>query len=352
MTVTAMTSLQRVLTTLGHREPDRVPLCLLVTMHGAQELGLSIQSYFSRAEHMAEGQLRMARKYRNDCLYAFSYAAIEVEAWGGEVVFSDDGPPNAGQPFIQRPEQIRTLQPPAIADAPGLRRMLETIRQLRERSRGEIPIIAVVMAPFSVPVMQMGFEAYLRLMYEQPDLFALLMRLNEEFCVAWANAQLAAGATAICYFNPVASTTIVPPDLSLRLDLPISRRVCARINGPVAFHFASGRCLPLVADVVQTGSVMVGVSMLEDLAELKRAAAGKISLIGNLNGIAMRRWSPAEAEANVKAAIAAAGPGGGFILADNHGEIPFQVPEETLLAIAEAVERWGSYPLQWMDREA
>jgi len=34
-----MTSLERVLTTLGHNEPDRVPLFLLLTMHGAKELG-------------------------------------------------------------------------------------------------------------------------------------------------------------------------------------------------------------------------------------------------------------------------------------------------------------------------
>lgn len=30
----------------------------------------------------------------DDCLVAFCYAAREVEAWGGEVIFSDSGPPN------------------------------------------------------------------------------------------------------------------------------------------------------------------------------------------------------------------------------------------------------------------
>ncbi|MGR8935731.1 MAG: methylcobamide--CoM methyltransferase MtbA, partial [Gammaproteobacteria bacterium] len=45
--------------------------------------------------------------------------------------------------------------------------------------------------------------------------------------------------------------------------------------------------------------------------------------------------------------IAKAGRGGGFILADNHGEIPWQVPEAILLAIGDAVERWGRYPLDW-----
>ncbi|MEI6179476.1 MAG: uroporphyrinogen decarboxylase family protein [Chloroflexales bacterium] len=347
MTPTPMTSLQRVLVTLGHQEPDRVPLFLLLTMHGAKELGLSIKDYFARAEHVVEGQLRMARKYRNDCLYPFFYAALEVEAWGGEVIFRDDGPPNAGEPLIRQPAQIRTLQPPTIADTPCLRRSLDTISRLRERSQGETPIIGVVMAPFSLPVMQLGFEAYLILMYEQPELFALLMQLNEAFCVAWANAQLAAGATAICYFNPLASTSMVPREQFLRLDHPMTTRILARINGPVAFHFASGRCLPLVGDVARTGAVALGVSVDEDLAALKRAAAAKLSLIGNLNGIAMCQWSPAQAEAAVKAALAAAGPGGGFILADNHGEIPFQVPEETLLAIAEGVQRWGTYPLQW-----
>jgi hypothetical protein len=97
--------------TLDHREPDRVPMFLLLTMHGAQELGLPIETYFSRPEYVIEGQLRLRRKYRNDCFYTFFYASVETEAWGGDVLYADDGPPNAGQPVIRRPEQIRTLEP-------------------------------------------------------------------------------------------------------------------------------------------------------------------------------------------------------------------------------------------------
>ena len=52
-----------------------------------------------------------------------------------------------------------------------------------------------------------------------------------------------------------------------------------------------------------------------------------------------------EAVNNVKEAIIKGGPGGGFILSDNHGEIPFQVPESVLTAISESVNEWGRYPL-------
>jgi hypothetical protein len=207
----------------------------------------------------------------------------------------------------------------------------------------------VALAPFSLPVMQMGFEAYLRLIYERPDLLARLMQINEEFCVAWASAQVAAGANAICYFDPVSSSTIVSPELYRATGYAVARRVLPRIPAPVAMHFASGACLPILPDVQQTGAALVGVSSLEDLGALKAACRGKIGLFGNLNGITMARWSAAEAEAEVKHCLAAAATGGGYILADNHGEIPWQVSDEVLLAIADAVRRWGAYPLQFAE---
>lgn len=341
----AMTSMQRVLTTLGHQEPDRVPLFLLATMHGAQELGLSIRDYFSRADHVAEGQIRLRAKYGHDCLYSFFYAPVEVEAWGGEVIYAPDGPPNSGQPFIQNAEMISRLKPPDIQKTPCLAKVLKATELMKARAGDECPIIGVVMSPFSVPVMQMGFGPYLDLMMERPDLFAKLMRVNEDFCVAWANAQLAAGATAICYFDPVSSPTIVSREQFMRTGFEIAKRTLNRIKGPPATHLASGRVLPIMNDIIQTGAAVVGVSYMEDLAEIKSVCRGKISVLGNLNGIEMRRWSAKEAEDKVRQAIVQAGPGGGFILSDNHGEIPWQVPGDTLLTIADAVRRFGAYPI-------
>jgi len=343
-----MSSLQRVLTTLGHREPDRVPLFLLVTMHGAKELGLSFEEYFSRAENVVEGQLRLRARYRHDCLLGFFYSSIEVEAWGGEVIYREDGPVSSGRPFIRKPEEIAALEPPIVEESARLVEALRAIEMLKARVGDEVPIIGAVISPLSLPVMQLGFDKYLDLMYEQPELFWRLMRVNEEFCVRWANAQLAAGATAIAYFDPVSSPTITPPESYPSTGFEIARRTLARIDGPTATHMASGRCLPIVDDIARTGTQILGVSALEDLAEVKAACQGRLTVLGNLNGVEMRRWTPERAEMLVKEALAKAGPGGGFILADNHGEIPWQVPDEVLTAISDAVHRWGRYPLSWV----
>lgn len=342
----AMTSLERVLTTLRYVEPDRVPLFLLLTMHGAKELQVPLPEYQRDAGLQAEGQLRLRAKFGHDCLVGAPYAAADVEAWGGEVIFRDDGPPNAGEPLIKDFEAIRTLEPPAIEGNPVVGATLRLIELLAERSH-DVPIVGGVVAPFSLPVMQLGFEQYLILMTERPDLFERLMAVNEEYCVAVANAQLAAGATAIGFADPVASTTVVSPQVYRDVASRIAARTLARIHGGVAVNVATGRCLDIIGDMAQTGAVAVQVGPDEDLADLKRAAGGNVAILGNLNGIAMRHWTPSEAEAEVKRALAAAGPGGGFVLADGHGEIPFQVPDEVLFAVAEAARTWGAYPLDW-----
>lgn len=349
MNANPMTSLQRTLTTLGHQEPDCVPLFLLTALQGAKELGLSIQDYFAHAENVVEGQLRLLEKYRSDCLYGFYYASIETEAWGGSTVFSEDGPPLAGLPMIRTEGDIDRIIPPVVADSTSLQKVLVTLRGLKARVGDRVPIVGVAISPFSLPVMQMGFEAYLDLMHGDEARFWRLMEANIAFTANWANAQLAAGATAICYFDPVSSTTNIPRGLYLRAGQEVAKRTLALIKGPTATHLASGRALPIVGDIAETGTAVLGVSALEDIAELKSAAKGRLTLLGNLNGIEMRRWTPEQAEREVKRAIALAGRGGGFILSDNHGEIPWQVPDEVLLAIREAVDRWGRYPLDWVD---
>ena len=343
----SMTSMQRVLTTLGHKEPDRVPLFLLVTLHGAKELGLSIKSYFSNPENVAEGQLRLRDKYRNDCIYNFFYAPLEIEAWGGEIIYFDDGPPNSGEPIIKKFQDIKNLKVPDVKTTKCLNNVLKSGRMIKEKIKDEAPIIGVVMSPFSLPVMQMGFDKYFDLMYEQPDLFWHLMKINEEFCVNWANAQLESGATAICYFDPISSTTITTREMYLKTGYPIAQRTLSRIKGPTATHMASGNCLPVVDDIAKTGTAILGVSALEEPKLLKSACKDKLTILGNLNGIEMCRWNAGDVEVQVKKIISQAGIGGGFILSDNHGEIPWQVSDEVLMSISEAAHKWGQYPLQW-----
>ena len=342
----SMTSMQRVLTALSHREPDRVPYFLMLTMYGAKLLGTSIQDYFSKVDNIVQGQLEMRRRYGHDCYLAFSYAAAELEAWGGETIFYDDGPPNAAQPIVQNFKAIDHLVVPDITQSASLQKTLRVIEKLKQQAADEAPIIGVVLSPFSMPILQLGFERYLQLLHFDQPRFERLMTLNEKFCAQWANAQLDAGATAIGYFDPLVSPTMIPREIYLKTGYQTFKRMRGKINGATAVHVASGKMLSILPDLIDSGAAIIGFSADENLAEMKAACRGKVTLLGNLNGVAMRHWDETETKQQVKRIIDSAGHGGGLIIADNHGEIPWQTPESVLYWIAEAVAEYGCYPLR------
>lgn len=91
--------------------------------------------------------------------------------------------------------------------------------------------------------------------------------------------------------------------------------------------------------------IVVGGAPFNLNRELWKKVDADYAVVGNLNGVEMIDWSRDTAEEKVKEIIRKAARGRGLAIADNHGEIPYFVSKETLLAIREAVDRWGRYPI-------
>ena len=342
-----MSSLERILTTISHKEPDRVPLILNPTMHPARDLGISLKEYFTSSELVARGLIASRVKFGTDAYIGLHYAPVEYEAFGGDVIFREDGPPNSGRPIITTGDLIDRLTPPRVQDTPCLQMVLDMIRILKAESPDDAPIFGVALSPLSLPVMQMGFEDYIRLIYTDKERFQKLIKVNSQFFLDWATSQLKAGASGIIYYDPVSSPTIIPPELYRQTGLRIAQELIPQIPGPVVSAFASARVLPILDDVLSTGVVGVAIwgGENENLREIKQVCAGKATVIGNLNGIEMRHWTREQAFSVVKQVIRDAAPGGGFILSDSHGEIPLQVPDDVLFAIRDATREFGRYPI-------
>lgn len=340
-----MTSAERLGLALSHREPDRVPFFLPLTMHGARELGIALPGLLTSPRHVAAAQLRLLARYGHDMVTAYT-GVVEIEAFGGHLVYHEDAPPNPGAPPLRALADIEHLEPPTIADCPALQRTLEAIRLLHEALGASVPVMGAVIAPFSLPVVQLGFERYLELLLEKGPRLERLLAVNTQFAIAWAGAQLAAGAGAVAWVDPLASPDNIPHDVWLDTGYRSLCSARAALPGALALSTASGRAQGLVDDLVRAGVTGLGIAALDDLAAVKERCRGRLVVIGNMNGLAMRHWSPDDAQRVVRQSLLAAGPGGGYVLSEHHGEIPFDVEDDVLEAIADAVFRWGSYPIR------
>jgi len=345
--VTAPSSSARIAAAFEHRTLDRVPFVIPGTLHGARLLGVGLREYFERPEHVVEGQLRLRAILEHDAVQAYPYVSAEHEAFGGETIFPPDGPPVPGPPPL-RLDRLGALAPPEPEEVPVLRRILDTTRLLVARVGGECPVMGAVVSPFSLPSMLFGLPLWLELLHEAPTEADRLLAVLERFAIGWAHAQLRAGVAAIEVIDPLGSPEIASASLQGRFALPSLRRTIAGIGGAVAVSHASARGLGRLDAVLAAGAAAVVASAGEPLSAWKAACAGRALLLGGLDSLSIHAGSAEAAARAVRAAIAAAAPGGGFVLTEHHGEIPWQVPLETLLALSEAARRFGRLPLTWI----
>lgn len=339
-----MTSRERINAAMNFQAADRVPFALSLTMHGAKELGMSLPEYYRKASNIVEGQIRMQERYGHDVLLAYLYTALDYQIFGGRnLVINEEGPFNAGEPIITGLSQIKNLEKPEIAASPEAVKLVTVIEGLREKKGHAVPIMGAVTSPFSMPVMQLGFERYLELLFQGGPLFWKLMDINTEFCAELANLQFSAGADVVAYVDPVLSPEIVSEDLQ-EYGLKTAERVLSRFSGAFVIHFASARMSTCLERLLPMNPAGLGISFKDDLSYCKEKCTSKAVIVGNLNALEMVSWSQQETITKVRDKLREGAPGGGFILSDNHGELPYRLPEDTIAEVAETVKTYGQYP--------
>ena len=82
-----------------------------------------------------------------------------------------------------------------------------------------------------------------------------------------------------------------------------------------------------------------------DIEKVKRDWGKKIALIGNLDLVhVLPNGTPAEVMTQVKDLIETVGTDGGYIVASEHS-LNQNIPLENILAIRDAVQKYGGYPI-------
>lgn len=349
-----MNSIQRVLAavTFGKGEygaPDRVPVLPVPLMQGALVHECSPAQYFqSDADALATAQIRINEMFDGipDGVAGFPNVIEDISGFGVALKYDyPNSSPTASRMLIREFAEIDALRCPNPQDSADLSKTLEVISLLKQRIGSEKLVIGACIAPFSLPSMLMGTSKWMRLLYT-PELFERhfdhIIDVCTRFVVRWAQLQLQAGAHIVVLADGMASATMLPRDRFQMWALPVIRDVIAKIDGIVAYE-AVGHAEPLIDLLATCGAAALLVGESDDLRECKRAADGRVALVGNVNNMKMRRWSPSRIELAAKSALAKAMDGYGFILGNQGPEIPFDTDVAGIGALIHAVEKYGRY---------
>jgi uroporphyrinogen decarboxylase len=123
-----------------------------------------------------------------------------------------------------------------------------------------------------------------------------------------------------------------------------------RTNAKVFFH-TDGDVFDLVEDFIEIGvdilnPIQTSAGKMANLEELKKRFGDRLTFCGAIDTQDILPFgSPDQVRKEVRRVIATLGPGGGYMVAAVH-TIMDEVPPENILALVDAVEEFGHYPLR------
>lgn len=336
------TSVERVIAAFQSNPMERPPFTMTLSLYGAKLIGCPLTEYFRNPERYAEGQDAVVSLCDPDILFAPFALPLEAEAFGSEIVFLPDNPPNIRKPSFRNPEEFTKLEPPDIDTHPSLIYFRESVRHLSQKNKGIKPVCGVVTAPVDLPALIMGIDMWLEtLLFHEQIAQDILDKTSEHF-IRLANALLADGADFIALTTVFTHPTILYRTLIDELILPTLHRSFQEVKGPIVFHHGGNPIVPLLNDYLNLPNVAAfAVDHRDSLSEARSIIGPGRLLLGNLNGPNLSRLPVDKILDKVDDILTDRQDDPCFIFSTSAADVPWATPTETLKAIAEKIRSWG-----------
>ena len=308
-----MTSRERVLTTLRHQEPDRVPYSLRPS---------SEMRDFLRAQ---AGDVDFAEHFGHDV----RFVALSLPA---------------------RPEGLPEAEWTPRPTAQDIATVALATRELQERGLAVCGMYAC--GVYEQAKHWLGDAAAMTGPYDDPKGFGeVLDRITDWKCSIYG-AYAAAGTDLVWIGDDLGTqrSLVMSPEQYRAWYRPRHRHIVEHLRSlrpdvRIAFH-CCGHVTPLIPDLIEIGIDVLEAVQAEtmDIAGLKREFGRDLAFWGGVGAQSvLARTTPEQVMEGVRHTLRVMSPGGGYIAAPCH-QLTEEVPWASVLAFHRAMEQYGSYP--------
>ena len=363
-----MTPKQRLLTTLQGVQPDRVPILEFpfnLDLYDAF-LGYRPQRNSGRERYNGRDAVQVSTEIGLDGVVVFDSAAKGFRPeWLDTQRYRDEW----GVTFQTDPASW-PLDAPVVAAVEGTAELLGyqgpdpwapgragDVEAALEEAKGRIAVVGCIDGPFTRPWFIAGFERFMLLCHDAPEIVDHLIRVCTDFAIISGKRLVQSGADALLIADDLGHKT--GPFLSLKhfrryILPPLQREVheLKKLGVPILLH-SDGDINSYLEDLVDAG--IDGLNPLQrtanmDLASVKAHYGDRITLIGNIDASRTLPYgTAAQIEREVIEALRVAAPGGRYVLSTDHS-LHGGIPVQNVMTMIETAHRFGRYPLSLPER--
>jgi len=333
-----LTSLERMMTALEGRRPDRVPVFPLVRDWCLRQVGFKVSEAMTSAEKHVFAQYYCVREFGYDAVRDFYGTHAESEAMGSRLRIPDDGPPSVAEFAVKDyDEDLPKLRIPNPWRDSRLPMILEGVTRLKELCRDTIPIVVYIQAPFRHASMLRGSNEIMKDTYKRPDRVKELLEIATASQIVYGVACVHAGADIMFISDPTSSGDAISVKTWEEFGFPYTSRVVAAVKktGVKVIMHICGDTSDRLESLARTGVDALSLDSKVDLGYARKILGEGICLMGNIDPNQTLVFGKAEqVEDESKQAIRKAGKGG-FILSSGCG-VPAVTPLENIRAMVRA----------------
>ena len=384
-----MTSRERVQAVLNYEVPDRVPIILGVS----NATGIKIKPYRGllkllniQAEEKyiydwpelgtALPDERVMQRLHSDVRGILDRFPLEVyqrnqsrpphtpfiDDWGGgqmEIAPEEWFPGIAPIPDATTVDVLEKYPWPNMDDPYRVAHVRPQAQALHEQNQYAIMATPWLMFPFERAFEMQGMEKFLMNLAVEPDFAQELLNKNNQLCMRLMGHFLDECGDMIDIIKigddlGTQESLMISPRMYRRMLKPLHAEMIAMIKqktkAKVFFH-TDGDVFDLIEDFIEIGvdvlnPIQTSAGKMSNLDELKKRYDKRIVFCGAIDTQKVLPYGkPEDVRQEVKRVINLLGQGGGYMLATVH-TVMNEVPAENILAMVDAVEEFGSYPLK------
>ena len=340
-----MNGYERIIAALQRKEPDRVPLMELYVHPRVIEGLCPGGDLLDMVERLDLDGVCVSRGGGQPA--SETRPASYVDDWGVRYGRSQEAYHPLEGPIKSEADLERYVPPD-----PTLEVLMEPVRQAAQRFKGE-RFIAFHTAPDFMPAALLrGLPQMLVDLLENPSLAHRLLHMVNDYHCTLAQRAIKAGADGVVlagdwafntgpFMSPAHFREFVYPCFKRCIDL-------CHAAGAYTIKHSDGNLWPIMDLIASSG--IDAINPLEpeagmDLGEVKRRYGDRLCITGNIScGYTLSEAREEEVVREVRAAIRAAGPGGGYIMMSSNS-LHSSVRPENYGAMVAAAHTYGRYPL-------
>lgn len=344
----SVSSLERVLTAVRHKEPDRVPVTPILSGGARQISGISYPDHSLNADKTAQSFLDGWKFVGGDLVLLMLDLSLEAADFGQRIVYPDNSTPypDYDHPVIRDVDDYDRIQSFDPLKSPRMSEFVRLCRIMVKEVGLQSIVTGFVFGPLGVLAMMRGAELLFKDCVLYPKKVQKACEIITGVLIEYVQAQCDSGVPAVAIDSLFASKTGLPKKLWEEIEGPFVSEISRVIkdNGLIVGVHNCGHDPYFDSQIRSMDPEVMSFAHLpddcKDRKELKKKYGDRVTLLGYVATPLLVHGTPTEVMDECRRQIDDLAPGGGFILAPGC-EYPPGIPLTNAIAMIKAAEKYS-----------